>query len=471
MGRILVAFITLFCLMPVAHAADVHGVLQVVKGDVQVLSAKDGKTTKAKVGSKVFPKDTIITGKDSRAKVVMVDNNVLNLSPDSKLEIKSYEFAPEQGKKEVLLNVLYGKVRSKVEQKYDGKTSKFEVKTPTAVAGVRGTDFLASYAPSTQTSSVVTFHGEVAFGQKAPDGSMANPVAVTPGKMAEMSGNNAPPPPRELPPQQLASMDKDTNADTGGAKTDNSSRTPAAGETKQDKKEEDKGEKKEGNNNQGREGRNSDRQGGDKNAQGDGASGDGKKSDSSGGSDKNQGNANNNSGGRGQGGGAASGGPAGGTTGGTGETGSSGDGAKPAASSGANAANSGGSTGNGGSTAGAGGMGSNTGAMNRGPASTPGPNAGGMPSPTGAMPSPGGTMPGGGMPAGGMPGGGSMLMPGDLVSAPNTTVMPNLPMNPALPVALPPTAALPPPNPCQQSCTDATQSGTNKLVITITNGN
>src|SRR5690242_19207004 len=93
-----------------ASAADVHGVLQVVKGDVQIKSGQTGQMSKAKVGGKVFPKDAIITGKDSRAKIVMIDKNVLNVSPDSNIVIQNYEYAPDQGKKDVLINVLYGKV-------------------------------------------------------------------------------------------------------------------------------------------------------------------------------------------------------------------------------------------------------------------------------------------------------------------------------------------------------------------------
>ena len=95
--------------------------LRVVKGDVQIKSGKTGQTARARIGEQVFPKDVIITGKDARAKVVMVDNNEINVSPDSQIEIQHYEYDPNQGKKDVLLNVIYGKVRAKVEQHYDGK--------------------------------------------------------------------------------------------------------------------------------------------------------------------------------------------------------------------------------------------------------------------------------------------------------------------------------------------------------------
>jgi hypothetical protein len=227
-----------------ASANDVHGVLQVVKGDVQIKSVKDGKTSKAKVGGKIFPKDTIITGKDSRAKIVMVDKNVINVSPDSSLEIQNYEYAPEQGKKDVLLNVIYGKVRSKVEQKYDGKGAKFQVKTPTAVAGVRGTDFMASFNQSNRASSVVTFEGRVEFGQPGPGGSIQNPVFVNPGQMSEAVGGSAPPPPQPVPPQQLARMDRESNAEAGGSSSD--SRTPADDSKRNEGKKDDAKDKQDG---------------------------------------------------------------------------------------------------------------------------------------------------------------------------------------------------------------------------------
>jgi hypothetical protein len=179
------------------HAQNVNGTLRVVKGDVQIKSGKTGQTAKARLGTQVFPKDVIITGADSRAKIVMVDNNEINISPDSQLEIKHYEFDPNQGKKEVLLNVLYGKVRNKVEQHYDGKTSKFEVKTPAAVAGVRGTDFMTSYDRASGESQVVTFRGAV-------------------GKMASSTGGAAPSTPSVMTKAQMAKMDNETKAEPPG---------------------------------------------------------------------------------------------------------------------------------------------------------------------------------------------------------------------------------------------------------------
>jgi len=219
-------------------AQSVHGVFNVVKGEVKVKSARDGKIQAARVGARVFPKDTVITGKDARAKIVMVDKNVINVSPESEIIFENYEYNPSENKKNVTLNVIYGKVRSKVEQKYDGKTSQFQVKTPSAVAGVRGTDFLASYSSRTRATNVVTFQGKVDFGLPGPNGAILNPVSVGVGQMAQNVFGAPPSPPMPVPQENLASLDMDSNADTPTQAPSDSgpdSRAPA----KEDGKKED----------------------------------------------------------------------------------------------------------------------------------------------------------------------------------------------------------------------------------------
>lgn len=213
---------TLLCLLSLAlttqgsFAAGAHGVFRVVKGKVSVKSARTGQKNRARLGSKVLPGDVIETEKNSRAKIVMVDNNEINISPESQIKIEKYEFDPSQGKKDVLLNVIYGKVRSKVEQKYDGRTSKFQVKTKSAVAGVRGTDFITGFSPATDTSQVVTFEGRVEFGLPGPNGEILSPVQVVPGQMSEIVSGGIKPP-KAIPKLNLQKMDNESNAETGDA--------------------------------------------------------------------------------------------------------------------------------------------------------------------------------------------------------------------------------------------------------------
>lgn len=191
-----------------AFGQNVQGVFMVVKGDVKLTAG--AKTDPAKVGTKVGPGDTITSGPDSRAKIVMADKNVINISPDSKITIEKYENDGKE-KKSVELKVEYGKLRASVEQKYDGEKSKFNIKTPTAVAGVRGTDFLTGFNAANRTTQVVTFSGTVAFGTPGPGGTIQNAVFVQPGQMTTSVGGKPPEKPVAMPKDQLNKMNNESD--------------------------------------------------------------------------------------------------------------------------------------------------------------------------------------------------------------------------------------------------------------------
>lgn len=209
----LISTVLLTSLSPsLALAEDMNGVFMVVKGEVTV-TGKDNKVEPAKVGKKVVQGDTISAGKEGRAKIVMADKNVLNISPETQIKIEKYE-NDGKDKKNVELNVLYGKVRASVEQKYDGEKSKFNIKTPSAVAGVRGTDFLTGYNPSTKAMSVITFAGSVAVGTAGAGGAIVNPVFVNPGQMTEAKAGGAPSKPQAMPKEEMQKLNNETKAET-----------------------------------------------------------------------------------------------------------------------------------------------------------------------------------------------------------------------------------------------------------------
>lgn len=242
---VLVFFIT-FLLTHAAVAQSVHGIFMVVKGEVMVISGQSADKTpqKAKMGSKVFPGDTIQAGKDSRAKIVMSDQNTLNISPETKFQIEKYENDPGSDSRNVTLKVMEGKLRASVEQKYDGEKNKFNVKTPSAVAGVRGTDFLTSFSSATKTSQIITFHGTVAVGQPGPKGEIMNPVYVKPGQMTSASAGKAPEAPKAMPKEELSKMNNESKAETATSNQKQDSTAAAAEDKKEKKEDKDKEEKK-----------------------------------------------------------------------------------------------------------------------------------------------------------------------------------------------------------------------------------
>jgi hypothetical protein len=213
-------FIVIFISTQSFATPSAHGVLMVVKGDVQV-KQKD-KTFKARVGQKIVQGDTIITGKDARAKLVMVDKNIINISPESRFVLEKYEYNPERDKKGALLNVIYGKVRTTVNQRYDGEQNKFQVKTKSSVAGVRGTDFLVSYNNVTNTSKIVTFQGLVEVGVGLDNaGRILNAVSVPPGQFTVASVGIPPSTPAPVPQFEMAALNEQSVADAPQSPTTN----------------------------------------------------------------------------------------------------------------------------------------------------------------------------------------------------------------------------------------------------------
>ena len=208
--RSLKVFISIQLLLAVisfsaSASADTHGSLRLVKGDVKIRSAQSGQVSAATQGDKIYAKDTIITAADSRARIEMKDGNQINILPETQMTLEQYIHQPESERKQVLLNVISGRVRAKVEEKYDGEGQSFQIKTPTAVAGVRGTDFLTGY--SNGTTEVVTFSGEVEFGLPGPGNSIVNSQILGPGTISRSEGGQPPVPPQMAPSEVLQEVE------------------------------------------------------------------------------------------------------------------------------------------------------------------------------------------------------------------------------------------------------------------------
>ncbi len=112
--------------------------------------------------------DIIVTREASRAVVRLRNQTTMTVGPHSRLEIQNY-LNGEKGVNQ--LKLTYGKVRTFLKPKKDKETklarptankySRLIIKTPGAVAGVRGTDFYLSYNPLENKTEQATLTGEV----------------------------------------------------------------------------------------------------------------------------------------------------------------------------------------------------------------------------------------------------------------------------------------------------------------------
>ena len=124
-------------LFPVPLFADAIGKFTELRGDVTLKRAQ--QSIKPKVDENVQTKDLVATGAKSRAKLLLADESMLSVGQNSNLEIT--EFLLDRGKRSSVLSLTAGTAYTKVE-KFLSPDTKFEVRTPTAVAGVRGTEWI-----------------------------------------------------------------------------------------------------------------------------------------------------------------------------------------------------------------------------------------------------------------------------------------------------------------------------------------
>ena len=123
------------------HAlAGEAGRVKVSKGDVQI--ERKGKQMPAPVGAVIEVEDTVRTGSDGSVGITFRDNSLLSAGPNSELVVERFAFdsTTHQGEfdtrlKKGTLAVVSGKI---VKQSPEA----MRIKTPAAIMGVRGTEFI-----------------------------------------------------------------------------------------------------------------------------------------------------------------------------------------------------------------------------------------------------------------------------------------------------------------------------------------
>lgn len=106
-------------------------------GEVKVTNKDEAKAHNAKIGEVVKEGDLIETGKTGLVEIRLDNNNAVNMKPDSKLLIVKLLVNPASGEYENIFELTIGKIKARIEG-LTGK-SKFEMKTPLAICGARGT--------------------------------------------------------------------------------------------------------------------------------------------------------------------------------------------------------------------------------------------------------------------------------------------------------------------------------------------
>ena len=124
-----------------AASADI-GQVKVAKGQVTV--ERKGQVLPVQVGLVLLATDVLKTGADSSVGITMRDNSLLSAGPNSVLVLDRFEFDPttsagrfDANLQRGTLSVVSGRIAKQSPQA-------MTVRTPSAVLGVRGTEFVVS---------------------------------------------------------------------------------------------------------------------------------------------------------------------------------------------------------------------------------------------------------------------------------------------------------------------------------------
>jgi hypothetical protein len=185
------------CLGPFAAVVQagepIIGTVLAVRGDV----FRDNGGNRALLAAKtpLYPADVIVSGA-GKAKIGLNDGTVICVGENTHVQIAQYQSASNGLKTRLDLN--WGVLRLLVNR--SGAGGQFEVESETAVAAVRGTDWLIEVTP--ERTSVAILQGAVAVSGRGA-GATAAVLLATPGQGTDVRRGAPPSPVTTWGPERL----------------------------------------------------------------------------------------------------------------------------------------------------------------------------------------------------------------------------------------------------------------------------
>lgn len=183
---ILAASLTLALAAPVA--AEPVGFVAALKGQTKLRASGEQRFTSAKLDQDVSEGDTLRTGRGAWAKIVLRDDTTFAVDEETELVFDHYVIGNlATGGAPSRVDVLRGHVRTKIGETF-GNSTRLKLRTPTAVVGVKGTEWLTWVEPD--DTWVCVIEGIVDAANRDP--AVVGSIDVKPGECAHISRNEAP---------------------------------------------------------------------------------------------------------------------------------------------------------------------------------------------------------------------------------------------------------------------------------------
>ncbi len=183
--------------------AEVVGRVSRVEGAVDIMPGGELPAVAAREGAQVQQGDFVRTKSNARAEITFNDGSVVKIAQRSRIDVGEYSASNRR------LALPRGKVQATVVPAAQGAARSFEIRTPNAIAGVRGTSFYVYHQAN--VTGVAVLSGVV---QTSSLSAPSKPVTLVAGTATTVSKRSAPTPPRPATGKELDSHQKDV-APTG----------------------------------------------------------------------------------------------------------------------------------------------------------------------------------------------------------------------------------------------------------------
>lgn len=166
---------------PIGHITIVHGTATAAAGDT---------VRPLKVGDSVFEDDLVVTKTDSAVEIRFADDTVLAQGANSELLLDEYTYDPTSGDGNLAFDMVQGTFRSVTGAIVDTNPENFELGSPLATIGIRGTVTAHTIPPSwaadaTEDHVVLVFDGKPVLVIFTADGDIR--LIDTAGRKVEVS--------------------------------------------------------------------------------------------------------------------------------------------------------------------------------------------------------------------------------------------------------------------------------------------
>ena len=146
--RVAAAAVLLTLALP-AHAATQAGIAAVVVGDVTVSEGERPRPTAAETGMRMDLGDRVSSAEQARLQILLLDQTVFTVGPNSDLVIDRFVYDPEAGRGEVAASYSRGVFRYVSGQVAKLNPQNVSISTPMGTIGVRGTALFVTDDPET----------------------------------------------------------------------------------------------------------------------------------------------------------------------------------------------------------------------------------------------------------------------------------------------------------------------------------